>query len=257
MRSADSRSRRWAGVDLRPGSYASFAMSAGRHSRRASADGMPIQWASPPCSPWHRDPHLGRSSRRMAVPRPTSRTVTAGPGCGARDPPLWRRFPATRVTDCGAQTRVICAYPKAAPPLDCAELRRRPSNWAYRAIGPRMIACASSPLLPAVLRTANGVPAGPRRRAARRACSRSAALVTTPTALQRQALELLGVSHRLGVASSAPRPRAPESPGKRPNARITGGNYGLIVAAHDGEPAQVNCGAAAVGRAVTPAGSVP
>ena len=36
MRSADSRSRRWAGVDLRPGCYASFAMSAGRHSRRAS-----------------------------------------------------------------------------------------------------------------------------------------------------------------------------------------------------------------------------
>ena len=88
MRSADSRSRRWAGVDLRPGCYASFAMSAGRHSRRASVAGMPIQWASPPCSRWHRDPHLGGSSRRMAVPRLTSRTVTAGPGCGARDPPI-------------------------------------------------------------------------------------------------------------------------------------------------------------------------
>ena len=84
MRSTDSRSRRWAGVDLRPGCYASFAMSAGRHSRRASVAGMPIQWASPPCSPWHRDPHLGGSRRRMAVPRLTSRTVTAGPGCGAR-----------------------------------------------------------------------------------------------------------------------------------------------------------------------------
>jgi hypothetical protein len=34
-------------------------------------------------------------------------------------------------------------------------------------------------------------------------------LVTTPTALQRQAFELLGISHRLRVASSAPRPRAP------------------------------------------------
>ena len=87
MRSADSRSRRWAGVDLRPGCDASFAMSAGRHSRRASVAGMPIQWASPPCSPWHRDPHLGGSNRRMAVPRLTSRTMTAGPGCGARDPP--------------------------------------------------------------------------------------------------------------------------------------------------------------------------
>ena len=65
-------------------------MSAGRHSRRASAAGMPIQWASPPCSPWHRDPHLGGSSRHMAVPRLTSRTVTAGLGCGARDPPIWR-----------------------------------------------------------------------------------------------------------------------------------------------------------------------
>jgi hypothetical protein len=47
---------------LRPGCHASFAVSAGRHSRRASAAGMPIQWASPPCSPWHRDPHLGSSS---------------------------------------------------------------------------------------------------------------------------------------------------------------------------------------------------
>jgi hypothetical protein len=63
MRSADPRSRRWAGVDSRPGRYASFAMSAGRHSRRARVAGMPIQWASPPCSPWHRDPHLGGSSR--------------------------------------------------------------------------------------------------------------------------------------------------------------------------------------------------
>ena len=69
--------------------YASFAMSAGRHSRRASVAGMPIQWASPPSSPWHRDPHLGGPSRRMAVPRLTSRTVTAGLGCGARDPPIW------------------------------------------------------------------------------------------------------------------------------------------------------------------------
>ena len=30
-------------VDLRPGCYASFAMSAGRHSRRAPVAGMPIQ----------------------------------------------------------------------------------------------------------------------------------------------------------------------------------------------------------------------
>ena len=59
-------------------------MSAERHSRRASVAGMPISWASPPCSPWHRGPHLGGSSRRMAAPRLTSRTVTAGPGCGAR-----------------------------------------------------------------------------------------------------------------------------------------------------------------------------
>jgi hypothetical protein len=34
----------------------------GRHSRRASIADMPIQWASPPCSPWHRNPHLGGSS---------------------------------------------------------------------------------------------------------------------------------------------------------------------------------------------------
>lgn len=32
---------------------------------------------------------------------------------------------------------------------------------------------------------------------------------------------------------------------------------GLGAAAHDGEPAQLNCGAAAVGRVLTPAGSVP
>jgi len=108
MRSADSRSRRWAGVDMRPGCYASFAMSAGRHSRRAPVAGMPIQWASPPCSPWHPDPHLGSSSRRMAVPRLTSRTVTAGPACGARDPPICAHLPVCRCAVRTAPNRLIC-----------------------------------------------------------------------------------------------------------------------------------------------------
>jgi hypothetical protein len=47
---------------------ASLAMSAGRHSRRAPVAGMPIQWACPPCSSWHPDPHLGGCSWRMAPP---------------------------------------------------------------------------------------------------------------------------------------------------------------------------------------------
>ena len=96
--------------------FASFAMSAGRHSRRAPVAGMPIQCASPPCSPWHRDPHLGGSSRRMAVPRLTSRTVTAGPGCGARDPPLGAvigcgssaGWPCPNGTFCAGLALVIC-----------------------------------------------------------------------------------------------------------------------------------------------------
>jgi hypothetical protein len=56
------------------------AMSAGRHCRRAGFTGIPVQWSSPTCSPWHQDAHLDGSGRRMAVPRPMSRTVTAGPG---------------------------------------------------------------------------------------------------------------------------------------------------------------------------------
>ena len=71
--------------------FASRVLRVVRRERRTSLTASPGCWhaypvASPPCSPWHRDPHLGGSSRRMAVPRLTSRTVTAGPGCGARDP---------------------------------------------------------------------------------------------------------------------------------------------------------------------------
>ncbi len=103
--------------------------SAGRHSRRAPVAGTPIQWASPPCSPWHRDPHLGGSSRRMAVPRLTSRTVTAGPGCGARDPPdcFW----AVRARRCpplgAARNRRFCGGIPSCPAaahLECGRIAR-------------------------------------------------------------------------------------------------------------------------------------
>ena len=86
-----------------------FAMRAGRHLRRAPVAGMPVQWASAPCSPWHRDPHLGGSSRHMAVPRLTSRTVTAGPGCGARDPPICTDFDPMPIEVLAAQIGSFCA----------------------------------------------------------------------------------------------------------------------------------------------------
>ena len=104
---------------LRP----SFAMSAGRHSRRASVAGLPIQRASPPCSPWHRDPHLGGSGRRMAVPRLTSRTVTAGPGSGARDPPIWRAASGTCSGLSGRQIRALGAAVSSGRPFVLAGTR--------------------------------------------------------------------------------------------------------------------------------------
>ena len=47
-------------------------------------------------------------------------------------------------------------------------------------------------------------------------------LVTTPTPLQHQALDLLGVSHRLGLGSQHPHQQHPETPGKQPCTPITG-----------------------------------
>jgi len=52
-------------------------------------------------------------------------------------------------------------------------------------------------------------------------------LVTTPTTLQRQAFELLGVSHRLGVACSAARPGAARKPRQTAKHADHWGNYGL------------------------------
>ena len=87
---------KWRSARANRGGFASRVLRVVRHQRRTSLTASLGCWhaypgASPPCSPWHRDPHLGGSSRRMAVPRLTSRTVTAGPGCGARDPPYCRR----------------------------------------------------------------------------------------------------------------------------------------------------------------------
>jgi len=48
-------------------------------------------------------------------------------------------------------------------------------------------------------------------------------LVTTPTPLQRQALELLGVSHRLGVAVSSPAPRITKAQVNGPTRGSPGG----------------------------------
>jgi hypothetical protein len=63
-------------------------------------------------------------------------------------------------------------------------------------------------------------------------------LVTTPTTLQRQASDLLTISYRLGVACQHPGPVHPESPGKRPNARITPGNFGLSLSVLVGSAVQ-------------------
>jgi hypothetical protein len=52
-------------------------------------------------------------------------------------------------------------------------------------------------------------------------------LVTTHAPLQRHALDLPGVSHRLGGAQSAARPAQPEQPGKRAPAPVTGGDFGV------------------------------
>jgi len=48
-----------------------------------------------------------------------------------------------------------------------------------------------------------------------------------PAPLQRQALDLVGVGHRLGGAKSAARPAQPEEPGKRAPAPVTGGDFGV------------------------------
>jgi len=77
---------RWAAV--RHAYYASFVVSARRDSRRAAVTGMPRQRASPPCPSWHQDAHCGGSVRHwrvdtVATLRLPSRTVAAGPKCGA------------------------------------------------------------------------------------------------------------------------------------------------------------------------------
>ncbi len=66
-------------------------------------------------------------------------------------------------------------------------------------------------------------------------------LVTTPTPLQRHALDLLGVSHRHGSRSQRPAPHHPETPGKRHPPHITGGNFGLAAAL------KTSCGRGAAG----------
>jgi hypothetical protein len=50
--------------------------------------------------------------------------------------------------------------------------------------------------------------------------------VTTPTALQRQALELLGVSHRSGSRSQQPSPRITKAQVNGPTRESLGGTTG-------------------------------
>ena len=80
----------------------------GRHSRRASIADMPIQWASPPCSPWHRNPHLGGSSPAHSG---TPAYVTDGDGRAgmrrARSAVLYCDSPSTGSVR-GAQNGTFC-----------------------------------------------------------------------------------------------------------------------------------------------------
>ena len=81
----------------------------GRHSRRASIADMPIQWASPPCSPWHRNPHLGGSSPAHSG---TPAYVTDGDGRAgmrrARSAVLYRGQPWETGSVRGAQNGTFC-----------------------------------------------------------------------------------------------------------------------------------------------------
>ena len=81
LRSADSRSRRWAGWICVPG------VRVVRHQRRTSFTASPGCWPAYPVGvsaalTWHPDPHPGGSRRRMAVPRLTL-TVFLGYCCTA------------------------------------------------------------------------------------------------------------------------------------------------------------------------------
>jgi HsdM N-terminal domain len=70
--------------------------------------------APPPCSPWHRDPHLGGSSRRMALPRLTSRTVTEGPDA-AREIRRSERLATSRADLLGARLSGIMYSRQGVP----------------------------------------------------------------------------------------------------------------------------------------------
>ena len=68
---------------------------------------MPCQWASTLRSCWHRDAHRGARSRSRDGFPVSSRTVAAGPTCGARVPADRRGNPVASVTACAAPERGV------------------------------------------------------------------------------------------------------------------------------------------------------
>jgi hypothetical protein len=81
---AESRDEARRQVSSRRLVLASSAVSAGRHSRRTLAAGMPGQWASTLRSCWRRDARHGGRSRSRRLPQMPSRTVAVGPTRGAQ-----------------------------------------------------------------------------------------------------------------------------------------------------------------------------
>ena len=79
---------------------------------------------APGSSPW-------RLQSALAVPRPTSRTVTAGPGCGAREPPFGAAANQASVVATGVHIGTIWRRPMvkvAGPCTPCRWCRGR-SGW--------------------------------------------------------------------------------------------------------------------------------
>ena len=107
---------------LDAGCYASSAVSAGRHSRRTPAAGMPGQWASTLRS-CRRNAHRGGRSRSRPLPQMPSRTVAAGPNCGARATAYGGK--SDRSSGCLCRSRKECSahahYAPKLAPLCCIE----------------------------------------------------------------------------------------------------------------------------------------
>ena len=118
-----------------------------RHERRTSLTASLRCWhaypvgvfavltLAPGSSPW-------RLQSALAVPRPMSRTVTAGPGCGARDPPIWRRLGRLVFHAQAAPNRMFCRGDeslraiKIPDPMPAVGPSLRPCATGGRSAGP-------------------------------------------------------------------------------------------------------------------------